>query len=250
LRSSNAGDLPCILTLSIGEGLTPRRTSALILNLSIDEVLLTTRAVRRRLDLERPVERDVILDCIRLAVQAPSGSNKQSWHFVIVTDPALRRKIADLYRLAYREYAASESAAGRLFQDDEVRRSTQRRVQSSAEYLAEHFHEVPVLLIPCFTGRVDGASSADQAGTWGSVIPAAWSFMLAARSRGLGSCWTSLHLEHERETAAILGIPYDSVTQVALIAVAYSKGTDFRPAKRQPLEEVVHWDGWASTRLV
>jgi nitroreductase len=215
-----------------------------ILDLSIDELLSTTRAVRRRLDLQRPVEREVIMDCIRLAVQAPSGSNRQRWHFVVVTDPSLRTQIADLYGLAYRRYAASDSSAGRLFQDDEGRRWTQRRVQSSADYLAKHLHQVPVFLIPCFTGRVDGAPSWDQAGTWGSVIPAAWSFMLAARSRGLGSCWTSLHLEYEQEAATILGIPYEDVTQVALIPVAYSKGTDFRPAKRQPLDEVVHWNRW------
>ena len=216
----------------------------MIMDLTVDELLSTTRAVRKRLDLERPVERSVILDCLRLALQAPSGSNRQGWHFVIVTDPELRMQLADLYRRSYRDYAASDSAAGRLFQTDQARRSTQQRVQSSADYLAEHLPEVPVFVIPCFTGRVDGATSDDQAGTWASVIPAAWSFMLAARSRGLGTCWTSLHLKYEFEAATILGIPYERVTQVALIPVAYSKGTAFHPAKRQPLDKVVHWDGW------
>lgn len=164
---------------------------------------------------------------------------------MVVTDPSLRKGIADLYRLAYSEYAVSDASAGRLFLSDDARRTTQQRVQSSADFLAEHLHEVPVLVIPCFAGRIDGASSADQAGRWGSVIQGAWSFMLAARSRGLGTCWTSLHLDYEREVAALLEIPYEEVTQVSLIPVAYSKGTDFRPAKRQSLDEVVHWNRWA-----
>jgi nitroreductase len=217
----------------------------LILDLSVDELLSTTRAVRKRLDLERPVERDVILDCLRLAAQAPSASNRQPWHFMIVTDAHLRGQIAHLYRLSYRKYAASGFSAGHLFPDDDARRRIQQRVQSSADYLAEHLHEVPVFVIPCFGGRIDGASSADQAGRWGSVIQAAWSFMLAARSRGLGTCWTSLHLEHEQEAARILGIPYEEVTQVSLIPVAYSKGTEFQAARRQPLDEFVHWDRWS-----
>lgn len=216
----------------------------MILELSVDELLSTTRAVRKRLDLDRPVERDVILDCLRLAAQAPSASNRQGWHFMIVTNTDLRNQLSDLYRLAYREYATSDFSAGHLFQDDETRRPVQHRVQSSADYLAEHLHEVPVVVIPCFAGRIDGASSPDQAGRWGSVIQAAWSFMLAARSRGLGTCWTSLHLEYEREAADILGIPYEGYTQVSLIPVAYSRGTEFRPAKRQPLEEFVHWNRW------
>jgi nitroreductase len=220
----------------------------LILDLSVDELLSTTRAVRKRLDLDRAVERDVILDCLRLAAQAPSASNRQGWRFMIVTEADIRKEIANLYRLAYRVYAASDSSAGHLFQDDEARRPIQKRVQSSADYLAEHLHEVPVLVIPCFPGRIDGASTPDQAGSWGSVIQAAWSFMLAARSRGLGTCWTSLHLEYEREAAEILGIPYEGFTQVALIPVAYSKGNKFQAAKRQPLEEVVHWNRWSAAR--
>jgi nitroreductase len=212
--------------------------------LTPDELLSTTRAVRKRLDLTRPVERSVIEECLGLAVQAPSASNKQGWHFVVVTDPEARGGVAEFYRRAYRDYAASDSAAGRLFPDDESRRDVQARVQSSADYLASHLNEVPVLLIPCFSGRVDGAPSSDQAGKWGSIVQGVWSFMLAARARGLGTCWTTLHLEYEREVAALLDIPYEQFTQVALIPVAYSKGTDFRPAPRMPLDEIVHWDRW------
>ena len=77
-----------------------------------------------------------------------------------------------------------------------------------------------------------------------SIVPATWSFMLAARARGLGTCWTTFHLAHEREAAELLGIPYEAATQAALIPVAYTKGTDFKPGPRKPLGEVIHWDRW------
>jgi nitroreductase len=218
------------------------------LNLTNDELLATTRAVRKRLDFDRPVPRALLEECMELAVQAPSGSNSQGWHFVFVTDAAKRARIAELYREVFAGYADSPMAASALHQDDPKLAGTQERVMSSAQYLADNMHRVPVLFIPCVSGRVDqlsepGANMA-HSGTFGSIIPAAWSFMLAARARGLGTCWTTLHLQHEQAVADILGIPFDEVTQVALIPVAYTLGTDFKPAARKPLETVLHFDRW------
>lgn len=215
------------------------------LNLSADEVLSTTRAVRKRLDFDRPVERGVLRECLELAVQAPSGSNAQGWQFVIVTDAAKRAGLAELYQRAWADYEHSPSSAANAYRgDDEDRLATQGRVMDSASYLAANFERVPVMVIPCHPGRFEGAPVAALAAVMGSVMPATWSFMLAARERGLGTAWTSLHLRYEREAAELLGIPYDQVTQLALITVGYSIGTEFKPAPRTDLDQVVHWDGW------
>jgi len=212
------------------------------LNLTADEVLTTTRAVRRRLDLDKPVEPTLLRECLEIALQAPSGSNAQGWHFVLVTDPATRAAIAGYYKQAFDDYAADavEPAA-----DKEGMSATQQRVLHSARHLADNLHRVPALLIPCCRGRPDGpdAPLALQAGLFGSIVPAAWSFMLAARERGLGTCWTTLHLVYEKEVAGILGIPED-VAQVAMIPVAHSIGTDFKPAPRKPLDQVLHTNTW------
>lgn len=214
------------------------------LSLSADDVLATTRAVRRRLDLTRPVEREVLEECLTLAQQAPTGSNRQGWHFVVVTDPARRAALADLYRRGWARYTAGGARSGEQASVADARQTTQQRVADSASFLAEHLHEVPVHVIPCVEGRVEGAPVVLQASQWGSILPATWSFMLAARARGLGTAWTTLHLFHEKEAADILGIPYNSVTQAALIPVAYTKGAVFQPAPRASLETMVHWDGW------
>jgi nitroreductase len=215
------------------------------LGLSADEVLTTTRAVRRRLDLGRPVERAVLEDCLRIALQAPTGSNAQGWHFVVVTDEARRRALADIYRRAWAIYETLPFAAGNLEVDGEDRRAVQQRVMGSARYLAEVMHEVPVLVVPCIEGRVDGQPLFVSASVLASVVPAAWSFMLAARERGLGTSWTSLHLLFEQEAAEVLGVPFEEVSQVALIPVAHTLGTGFRPGPREALEGIVHWDSWA-----
>jgi nitroreductase len=205
-----------------------------MLELTPDELLSTTRAVRRRLDLERPVEREVLEQCLRLAQQAPTAGYRQDWHFVVVTDPDLRTGLADLWRLGAELYLAGlPEVPGML-----------GRVIEGVRHLAEHLHEVPVHVIPCIEGRRDGTSAFGQAGRWGSIMPATWSFMLAARSRGLGTVWTTYHLAHEQEAAELLGIPYDEVMQAALIPVAYTIGTEFKPAVRAPLETMVHWDRW------
>jgi nitroreductase len=214
------------------------------LPLAPDELLSTTRAVRKRLDLSRPVERSVIEECLGLAQQAPTASNWQDWHFVVVTDPERRAGLAELYRRGGEAYLRRPRALPSLHFDDPEQQAQMERIWDSARYLLEHVHEVPVHVIPCVEGRTDGLPAVSQASRFGSIVPAAWSFMLAARARGLGTCWTTFHLNFEEEAAALLGIPYAEIMQVALIPVAYTKGTDFRPARRQPLEKMVHWDAW------
>jgi nitroreductase len=201
------------------------------LDLTPDELLSTTRAVRHRLDLTRLVERAVLEECLALAQQAPSGSNRQPWSFVVVTDEAKRAGLARLFRQVADAYLDRSPVKG-------------GRMVGGVRHLADHLHEVPVHVIPCIAGRTDGAPATQQAGVWGSILPAAWSFMLAARSRGLGTVWTTFHLQHEREAAELLGIPYEDVMQAALIPVAYTQGTDFKPAARQPLDSMVHWNDW------
>jgi nitroreductase len=208
-----------------------------VVELTPDELLATTRAVRKRLDLERPVERDVLEECLALAQQAPTGSYAQDWHFVVVTDPDLRAGLAELWRQGGEKYLS------RIGQPEEIP-GMMGRVLGGVFHLRDHLHEVPVHVIPCIDGRTDGKSVFAQASRWGSVMPAAWSFMLAARCRGLGTVWTSFHLAHEQEAAELLGIPYEEVMQAALIPVAYTIGTEFKPAKRAPLETMVHWDRW------
>lgn len=215
-----------------------------LLTLTPDELLSTTRAVRKRLDLSRPVEREVIEECLRLAQQAPTSSNSQHWHFIIVTDSTKRAALARLYNQGWSRYRSRSVSVGEAPSAEANKASTQERVVSSADYLADHLHEVPVHVIPCIMGRTDGLPGNQQAGRWGSIIQAAWSFMLAARARGLGTAWTTVHLPYEREAADILGIPYDDVMQAALIPLAYTLGTDFKPAPRAPLDSIVHWDEW------
>ena len=216
-------------------------TTAPALNLSVDEVLTTTRSVRKRLDLDRPVPREVLMECLELALQAPTGSNSQGWQWMFVDDPDKKKALADIYRT----YATPYLDRPKPEYGDE--RDQQRpRVTDSAKYLNEHMHEAPVLLVPCIAGRADNVPGGQSAGFWGSLLPAAWSFMLALRSRGLGSAWTTLHLvgDGEQRAAEVLGIPFDRYSQGGLFPIAYTKGTDFRPAKRLPADQVAHWDSW------
>ncbi|HEU0169864.1 MAG TPA: nitroreductase family protein [Acidimicrobiales bacterium] len=203
-----------------------------------DRLLTTTRAVRKRLDLERPVERQVVLDCLRVATQAPSGGNTQPWRWLVVDDPEVRAGLADIYRAGYGPYIEMQKAAVVAAGGDE-----NNAILRSSDYLAEHLHEVPVHVIPCLLSRLpERPTTADTAGFYGSILPAVWSFMLALRSRGLGSAYTTLHLQHEREAAELLGVP-DTVTMVALLPVAHVSG-DFRPADRKPIENVTYWNAW------
>jgi nitroreductase len=209
--------------------------------LNPDELLTTTRTVRKRLDLTRPVPAGLISECLEIALQAPSGSNRQGWHWIVVTDAGQRQAIGQVYRRATERYLASPAAAGKLFADDPDRAKVQQRVGDSVAYLADRMGQVPVLVLPCLWAGTLAAGN--QAGLWGSLLPAAWSYMLAARARGLGTAWTTLHLTYEDEVASILGLP-DEVRQGVLIPTAYYTGSSFAPAVRQPLDEVVHWDHW------
>jgi nitroreductase len=223
------------------------------LDLTPDQLLTTTRSVRRRLDLSRPVEDAILRECVEIATQAPSGSNIQPWKMLIITDAHKRQVIADYYREVYFNLYKHAAVPGiqQTFEAAGLAEQIQR-INTSADYLAEHLHEVPVLVIPCLIGannpmtppRLEGAANYLTAPSWASVLPAVWSFMLAARSRGLGSSLTTLHLLHEQEIAELLGIPYETVTQVALIPVAYTIGTVFRPAPRKALEDVYRVNSW------
>jgi nitroreductase len=203
-----------------------------------DHLLSTTRAVRKRLDLERPVEREVLLECLRLAVQSPTGSNSQGWHWVVVTDPEKRVRLKELYDGMARPYLESQA--------EHAADPQTQRVYRSAVHLLNILDRVPVHVIPCVEGRLESPEPFAAASFYGSILPAVWSFMLAARSRGLGTAWTTLHLAHEAEAAELLGIP-EHMTQVALIPVAHYTGTDFKPAARPPVEDITYWDTWGAT---
>lgn len=209
-----------------------------LLPLNPDELLTTTRSVRKRLDLTRPVPTEVIKEALEVALQAPTGSNSQTWHWIVVTDPEKKRQIADLYRKAFEPYIEVQNAAAEKRGDE-----TGKRVASSAAYLADVLHEVPAMVIgTIFVGKA-GLPEGNQAGIWGSLLPGAWSLQLALRARGVGSAWTTLHLGYEREVAEILGIP-DTVAQGVLLPVAYYTGETFKPAPRKPLDEILHVNGW------
>jgi nitroreductase len=221
--------------------------------LSNDELLTTTRAVRKRLDFEKPVPVELIRECIAIALQAPTGGNTQSWQFMVITDASLRTQLADLYRSSWSKYQAAPGSVYDLAtkEPDKERKHQHERVISSAEHLVEHLQDVPVHLIPCMKGRSDqmtgNYANAVHAATYGSILPATWSYMLAARCRGLGTAWTTAHLIYEREAAELLGIPYADYTQVALIPTAWYTGENFRPALRRSVEEVVHENKWPAT---
>lgn len=212
------------------------------LGLSADEVLTTTRSVRKRLDFDRPVDRATVLECIEIALQAPTGSNSQGWQWMVIEDEVKKKAICELYAKNFNAYA---SQPGREYAEGDTRAERQTLVKNSAMYLSENFHRAPFLVIPLIEGRLDeGTSTMSQASQWGSILPAVWSFMLALRERGLGSAWTTLHLPDEEKTAEILDIPFDRYTQAGLFPVAYTKGTDFKLAKRLPAADLTHWDSF------
>jgi nitroreductase len=211
-----------------------------LLPLNSDELLATTRAVRKRLDFDRAVPRELVEECIDMAFQAPTGSNRQHWHFMVVDDAAKKQAIADLYGKAFDPYV---NAGNNDYGAGDTRTERAGAIKDSATYLREHFHRVPYMVIPLMEGRVpEKLPVFAQASQWGSLLPAFWSFMLAARARGLGTAWTTLHLVYERETADILGIPFDKYTQGGLTPLAYTIGTDFKPAPRRDAAALTHWN--------
>ena len=212
-----------------------------VLPLPPDELLTTTRSVRKRLDLTRPVPEELVRECLEVALQAPTGSNRQGWHWVVVTDPELRAGVGDHYRRSFDAYREDAQRAAAAITDAD-RRATQERVGDSAAYLAEHMADVPVLVLACIE-TAEELPAGNQAGLWGSLLPAAWSYQLAARARGLGTAWTTLHIRYEREVSALLGIP-PHVRHGVLLPTAYYTGETFRPASREPLDHVLHLDRW------
>jgi nitroreductase len=210
--------------------------------MTVDEALTTTRSVRRRLDLTRPVAPDLITECLALAQQAPTQSDSQSFHFVVVTDPDRRVLLGDLFRRGYEIYRTLPTGLYGLSHDDLKREGARHRAIASLEHLVEHIHEVPVHVIPCIEGSLEGPPIVASV-TMASVVPAAWSFMLAARSRGLATCWTTMHMLTGVDADDALGLP-PGVIQVALIPTAYAIGTDFKRAHRRPLDEIIHYDCW------
>jgi nitroreductase len=219
------------------------------LDLDPDQLLTTTRTVRRRLDYDRPVPRELVEECLEIAVQAPTGSNARGWHFMLVGDLEKRKAIGDFYRQAFAQYRTMPFSAHALAENAKTEETdTMNAVVSSAEALSENLHRAPWIAIACQNGRVPAVDGPMghlvQASVWGSVAPAFWSFMLAARARGLGTAWTTLHLTYEREIADLLGIPFDEVMQAALSPVAFTIGTDFKPARYRGLEGVLHVDTW------
>jgi nitroreductase len=213
------------------------------LDLSPDELLTTTRTVRRRLDFDRPVDKKLIQDCIEIAIQAPSGSLKQNWHWIVIGDAETKKRIGEIYAESWNSHARD----GRMpsYDESDPRSARLGKVMESATYLAENIGRAPWLVVPCGTGRALGEPTvSEQSRFWGSMLPAMWNFMLAARARGLGVAWTTEHLKREEEVAHVLGIPYPEVTQCGLFPVAYSIGTNFKKAQRIPGSELTHWDSW------
>jgi nitroreductase len=206
---------------------------------TVDRLLSTTRAVRRRLDLARPVERSVILDCIRLSQQAPTASNSQTWRWLIVTDETKRKQLAEIY---LRNMPIVQAQLARIPDSEDQT----RRAYEGAIWLAERLEQVPALVLPCVEGRPpEQFSNVVSSALYGSIMPAVWSFQLALRSRGLGSCFTTVHLFYEDEVRQLFGIP-ENVLQVALLPVAYTRGTDFKPARRDAAETITYWDAWGA----
>lgn len=216
-----------------------------LLSLSAEELLMTTRGVRKRLDFSRPVERDVLRACVAAALQAPSGSNRWALQFVIVTDPERRAALGAAYRKGYDTYQSLDGVyIGSIEKGSPERDQQQQRTAGSADYLADHFGEAPAIVAACSPGRAEDGPPLRKTTLLGSVMPGMWSFMLAARLRGLGTCWTTVGLFEEEATAAALGVPHDEVTIAAISPVAYTQGTEFKPAMRPDPDEVIHWDQW------
>jgi len=215
-----------------------------LLDLSADDVLNTTRAVRKRLDFSRPVEDDVIRECVATAMQAPSGSNLMTMQFVVVKDAEKRQAIGEIYKQCWAIYSSMPFFAGAIKKEGEIEQAQQDRVVDSATYLSEHMADAPALVIGCTAGRVDGAPAMMSASSMGNILPGMWSFMLAARARGLGTAWTTIALMMEKEVADVVGIPFDEMQQACLTPLAYTMGTDFKRAIRPDPDTIIHWDTW------
>ncbi len=215
------------------------------LDLAPDDLLSTTRAVRKRLDLSTPVPDELVRECVELAMQSPSGSNNMTMQFVVVRDELKRAALGEIYRQCFGMYQTMDGVyVGSIKKPTEAEQAQQDRVTDSAVYLADHMGEAPVLVIPCIAGRTDNMPAIVTGSMMANIMPAMWSFMLAARARGLGTCWTTVHLMMEQQAAEVLGMPHDTVQQICMSPLAFTKGTDFKPAMRPPADSIIHWDQW------
>ena len=204
------------------------------------ELLTTTRTVRKRLDLSRPVDRSLVEECLRIAWQAPNGSNQQMYGWVCVDDPATKAAMADVYRDGLKRHQEISAANPSPYKVND----RQELISASVFHLLQHMQDVPVLVVPTIETRLDGGSIFEQGSRWGSILPAVWNFMLALRMHGMGSAWTTLHLHCEKDMADLLGIPFAEVTQAGMFPVAYTIGTDFHAASRAHSEQTIHWNKW------
>lgn len=217
-----------------------------MLDLGPDELLTTTRTVRKRLDFDRPVPRALIAECLEVAFQAPNGSNLNTWRWVVIDDRELVAAAAEIYNGGLDDFIAKLGAAtGESYMGASVPGA--ERISTSVQHLRDNFHRCPALLVPLMAGRCENLSAFWQASQWGSIIQAVWSFFLALRARGLGSAWATGHLYREKQLAELLGVPFEQYTQVGLFPIAYTLGTDFRAAYRKPVEEVVGWNQFDPT---
>jgi len=211
-----------------------------VLDLTPDQLLTTTRTVRKRLDFDKPVPRKIVEECLAIAFQAPNGGNMNTWRWIAVDDSATIGELARLYNQGLDDFIATFGEAG--YPGAQVAGAD--RIESSTSHLRENFHRVPIVLVPLIAGRTEGANVFFQASQWGSIVQAIWSFMLALRARGLGSAWTTGHLWREREVAELLGIPHAHFMQAGLFPIAYTLGSEFKPAHRKPVSEVLRWNGF------
>jgi nitroreductase len=213
--------------------------------MDVEYLLTATRSARKALDLDSPVDLNDIRDCLRIGLHAANGSNQQSWRWLVLTDAALREKIATLYRYAYLKRVGGQMVADLMPAD-----TPEGRLMSSTEWLVENMARVPVLVIPCYEPylpRIDGDESFYRATLYGSIFPAVWNFQLALHTRGYGTCITTLHLHYEDVVREMLGIP-DAYVQGCLLPVGrLREGHAFRPASRRPIDDVVAVDGWDGT---
>jgi nitroreductase len=221
-----------------------------------DRLLTTTKQVRKRLDLSRPVPIELVLECIQVASAAPIGANRESNRWLIIDEAEIKAELAKLYRRRMDPYLSALPVA--------PPGSRQAKVNESTKYLIDHMAEVPLIVIPLRLSRVsEKADVRERSSFYGSVIPAVWSFQLAARSRGLGSAFTTGHLAFETEAAELLGLPAprpqptainqaeaapsDLVTQICLLPVAFYKGGGFVSAPRLPAHEVTFLNHWGNS---
>jgi len=211
--------------------------------MELTEAILTTRAIRRFTD--EPVSDDDLMACLRAANQGPSGGNIQPWQWLVVRDPDVRARVADVYRRAYERYEPALLAGLPPFRSEDDEASFHRSVRAS-RHLAEHMGEVPVLIAVCMPGismtLSDAEGDLDVGTPYASVYPAVQNLLLAARDRGLGTTLTTVYRIHQDELRSVLGVP-ERYEIVALVPMGHPKGA-FSTPRRRPVETVTRWEHW------